>query len=95
MHYHTGRLSMFSVFVLSVLSAGLACHATPFPSPRDEMLVKHKWNAIPDNWVSIGQPPNGTTIGLHIALKPNHENALIDALHEVSHPRHIRKNLPR
>jgi hypothetical protein len=91
MHYHTGWLSVFTVvLVLSGLSAGLACPETqtPFSSPRNEMLVKHKWNAIPENWVSMGQPPNGTMIELHIALKPNRENALIDALHEVSHPRH-------
>ena len=58
---------------------------------RDEMLVKHKWDAIPDNWVSLGHPPNETTIELHIALKPNRENALIDALHEVSQPRHPKR----
>ena len=83
---------MLSVLVISVLSAVLACHATPSPSPWDEMIIKHKWDAIPDNWVSQGQPPNGTTIKLHIALKGNHENALIDAFHEVSqpsHPKHV------
>jgi hypothetical protein len=87
--YHTGWLSVLSVLEL-LLSSRLACHAirTPFPSPRDEMLVKHKWDAIPDHWVGMGQPPNSTMIKLHIALKPNRENALIDALHEVSQPRH-------
>jgi tripeptidyl-peptidase-1 len=34
----------------------------------------------------LGHPPNGTTIDLHIALKPQRENVLIDALHEVSQP---------
>ena len=89
---HAGWLPMLSVLVISVLSAVLACHATPSPSPWDEMIIKHKWDAIPDNWVSQGQPPNGTTIKLHIALKGNHENALIDAFHEVSqpsHPKHV------
>ena len=91
MRNHTASdwLSVLAVLVLSVLSAGLACHAImPSPSPWDEMLIKHKWDSIPDNWVSLGQPPNGTTIKFHIALKANRENALIDALHEVSHPRH-------
>ena len=83
-------LSVLSVLVLSVLSAGLACHAAPSPSPWEETLIKHKWDVIPENWVSLGHPPNGTTIKLHIALKAKRENALIDALHEVSHPRHPR-----
>ena len=52
------------------------------------MLTKHKWDAIPGNWVSLGYPPNGTTIKLHIALKANRENSFVDALQEVSHPRH-------
>ena len=87
-HTPSGSHSALSVLVLSVLSAGLACHATPSLSPWDEILIKHKWDAVPDDWVSLGQPPNGTTIKFYIALKANHENALIDALHEVSHPRH-------
>ena len=86
-HDSDGWLSVLVFLVLSVLFPGLACHATPSPSPWDEMLIKHKWDAIPNDWVSLGQPPNGTTIKLQIALKANHENALIDALHEVSHPR--------
>jgi tripeptidyl-peptidase-1 len=88
MRYHTGNVLSQAVLVLSVLSAGLACHATPSSPPWDEILVKHKRNAIPDNWLSMSHPPNGTTIELHIVLKPNRENALIDALHEVSQPRH-------
>jgi hypothetical protein len=37
----------------------------------------------------LGHPPNGTTIDLHIALKPHCENALIDAVcYEVSRPRY-------
>ena len=89
MRNHTGWLFVFSVFqvVLSILSV-LARHTTPSPSPWDEMLIKHKWDAIPDNWVSLGQPLNGSTIKLHIALRANRENALTDVLHEVSHPRH-------
>ncbi|KAH9060328.1 subtilisin-like protein [Lactarius deliciosus] len=47
------------------------------------MYIKHSWNAIPKNWVSLGRPPSDTTIDLYIALKPHRENALIDALYEV------------
>ena len=79
--------AVLSVLVLSIFSAGLACHALT-PSPWDQIRFKHKWDAVPDNWVSLGPPPNGTTIKLHIALKANREKALVDALHEVSHPRH-------
>jgi hypothetical protein len=51
------------------------------------MVVKHKWNAIPDDWVSLGLPPNESRIDLHVALKPQRENALVNALYEVSRPR--------
>ena len=50
------------------------------------MLAKHKWIQIPDKWVTLGHPPEGATINLHIALKSDRENALIDALKEVSQP---------
>ena len=81
---------------LSVLTAlavrPLGCLATPLGLPLDNMLVKHTWDATPENWESLGYPPAGTTIDLRISLKPHHENALIDALYEVSspnHPRHV------
>ncbi|KAH9009121.1 Pro-kumamolisin, activation domain-containing protein, partial [Lactarius hengduanensis] len=54
------------------------------------MHIKHSWNAVPRNWESLGHPPSGTTIDLYIALKPRRENALVDALYEVSEPRHPR-----
>ncbi|KAH9170163.1 subtilisin-like protein [Lactarius sanguifluus] len=54
------------------------------------MHIKHSWNAIPTNWVSLGRPPSGTTIDLYIALKPNREDALINALYEISEPGHPR-----
>ncbi len=56
------------------------------------MHIKHSWSAVPKNWESLGHPPSGTTIDLYIALKSHRENALIDALYEVSeptHPRHV------
>ena len=88
MCYHTGWFSVLSVLVFSVISVGLPCLATPSPSPWNQMLVKHMWHAIPDNWLILDHPPNSTTIDFRIALKAHRENALIDALHEVSHPRH-------
>ncbi len=86
MHYL--RLS-----VLSALAAGpLGSAATPFAPNWNDMRTKHIWNTVPGKWEGIGHPPVGTTIDLRIALKPHRESALIDALYEVSspkHPRHI------
>lgn len=48
------------------------------------MLGKHKWNDLSDIWVSVGNPSNGSTIRLHIALKPDRENALTDTLNKGS-----------
>ena len=77
--------------VLSVLSAALLSGPTfplRVPSPRQDMVVKHKWDVIPDNWISQGLPPDDTTIDLYIALQPKHKNALTDVLHEISQPGH-------
>lgn len=82
MRYH--KLSVTSILAI-VFIGGLA---TSIPSPWGEMLEKHKWVHIPDNWDTVGHPPDGTTIDLHIALKPERKNALVDALLEVSQPRH-------
>ncbi len=80
------QLSVF--YVLSVLAiAPLANFAMPPASPWDDIHVKHTWNAVPPSWETLGRPPAGTTIDLHLALKPHHENALIDALYDVSDPR--------
>ncbi|KAF8262587.1 subtilisin-like protein [Lactarius quietus] len=54
------------------------------------MHTVHSWNKVPENWVNLGHPTAGTTIDLHIALRPHRESALIDALYEVSDPSHIR-----
>ncbi|KAH8997664.1 subtilisin-like protein [Lactarius hatsudake] len=78
------------ILVLSVIL--LASLAKPLSPSWDNIHIKHSWNAVPTNWVSLGRPPSGTTIDLYIALKPNRENALIDALYEISepgHPRHV------
>ncbi len=90
MRYH--HLSLLSVLV----AAGpLADLVTPLPPPWHDMRVKHTWNSIPANWESLGPPPASATIDLHVALNSQHENALIDALHEVSdpkHPKHVLSN---
>ncbi|KAH9043426.1 subtilisin-like protein [Lactarius hengduanensis] len=73
--------------VISVLAVvPFANIAKPLIPPWDDLLVKHTWSAVPPNWESLGHPSAGTTIDLHFALKPYHENALIDALYEVSDP---------
>ena len=84
------RLSVFSTLAAVVLAAGLV---TPVVLPWDDVRVKHAWNSIPDDWETLGPPPANTTIDLHVALKPRNENALIDALYEVSSPGHPKKVL--
>ncbi|KAH9067996.1 subtilisin-like protein [Lactarius deliciosus] len=80
--------------VLSVLSAGsLFILATPLSPLWDDMRLKHAWRTVPANWEIIGHPPVGTTINLYLALKPQREDALIDALYEVSDPRHPKYGL--
>ncbi|KAH9011594.1 subtilisin-like protein [Lactarius pseudohatsudake] len=75
--------------VLSVLAFGpLNGLATSFASHWDDLRAKHTWNSVPENWNNLGHPPADTTIDLHIALKAKDENALIDALIEVSSPGH-------
>jgi len=82
MRYH--RLSVISVLTV----VPLACLATPLAQPWANMRVKHAWNAVPANWESLGPPPLDTTIDLYVSLKPQDENALIDALYAVSTPSH-------
>ncbi|KAF8267690.1 subtilisin-like protein [Lactarius quietus] len=75
--------------VLSFLAATpLANFTRTLVSPWDDIQVKHTWEDIPQNWETLGLPPSNTTIDLHIALVPQHENALVDALYEVSTPGH-------
>ncbi|KAH9053815.1 peptidase S8/S53 domain-containing protein [Lactarius vividus] len=58
--------------------------------PWHNIRSKHSWKSIPENWESLGRPTADTTIDLYIALKPHSENALVDALNEVSDPNHPR-----
>ncbi|KAH9011972.1 subtilisin-like protein [Lactarius deliciosus] len=82
-------MRFYPLSVLSVLAfAPLSGLATPFASHWDDLRTKHTWNSVPENWQNLGHPPADTTIDLHIALKAKNENALIDALIEVSSPGH-------
>ncbi|KAH9035165.1 subtilisin-like protein [Lactarius deliciosus] len=85
-------MRIYPLSVLSVLAPGpLSSLATPFASHWDDHRPKHTWNSVPENWRNLGHPPADTTIDLHIALKAKNENALIDALIEVSSPGHPRQ----
>ncbi|KAH9169288.1 subtilisin-like protein [Lactarius sanguifluus] len=84
MHY----LQLSVLCALAVITRPLDSAATPFAPNWNDMHTKHRWNAIPGKWESIGQPPVGTTIDLRIALKPHREHALTDAIYEVSNPKH-------
>lgn len=77
------RLSVFSVLATALLHT----LAMPLAPPWDEIHVKHSWSTVPPKWETLGHPHAGATIDLHVALKSHHENALIDALYEVSEPR--------
>ncbi|KAH9054780.1 subtilisin-like protein [Lactarius vividus] len=78
------------LYALSFLTATpLADFATPL-APWADVRVKHAWSSIPANWETLGCPSAGTTIDLYIALNPHQEDALIDALYEVSDPKHPR-----
>ncbi|KAH9026067.1 subtilisin-like protein [Lactarius pseudohatsudake] len=75
--------------LLFLTATSLAYFATPL-APWGDMRVKHTWSAVPANWESLGCPSAGTTIDLYIALNPHQESALIDALYQVSDPKHPR-----
>ena len=78
------------------LSALLILTLVPLPTfttpiiPWDDMRVKHTWPAVPPDWENLGHPSAGTTIDIDIALKSDRESAVIDALSEISDPKHPR-----
>ncbi len=84
--------------MLSFLAAApLTDLAVPLQPRWKDLRVKHMWNAVPANWESLGYPAAGTTIDLYIALKSHREDALIDALYEVSNPegpKYVPSNTP-
>jgi tripeptidyl-peptidase-1 len=84
MRYHP--LSVFP----TVATALLVSLAMPHAPHWSGMRVMHLWSNIPNNWKSIGHPHADATIDLHLALKSQNEDALIDALNEVSNPKHPR-----
>ena len=89
--------AIFAIYLIANAIVPLACHAIPITRNWDNMHTKHYWNTVPENWESLGHPPAGTTINLQVALKPERETALIDALHEVSdpgHPKYVLSNTP-
>ncbi|KAH9178181.1 subtilisin-like protein [Lactarius sanguifluus] len=79
------RYQLLSVF-FAVAAVPLGCFATLPASRWDNMRVQHAWEAVPENWESLGIPSAGTTINLQLALKPRREKALVRALYEVSSP---------
>ncbi|KAF8265001.1 subtilisin-like protein [Lactarius quietus] len=81
-------IQLSALFVLAAAPVGHL--ATTFATLWNNRRGKHAWKATPTDWVSLGNPPAGTTIDLHIALKPHRDNALIDTLNEVSNPGHPR-----
>ena len=77
--------------VFSILATGpITGLAAPHTQRWGRMKVKHSWNAVPQYWESLGHPSADSSIDLYLALKPQHENAIIDTLLEVSDPRHER-----
>ncbi|KAH9044203.1 subtilisin-like protein [Lactarius hengduanensis] len=84
MHYHC--ISVLFVIALVLLGS----LAKPLSPLWHDVHTKHSWNAVPKNWEALGHPPFGTTIDLYIALRPQRENAVVDALYEVSQPGHPR-----
>ena len=92
---HFLQLSLLFALAFRPLASG---STPPLLAPNwKDMHTKHRWNAVPGKWRSIGQPSVGTTIDLRIALTPHHDGALMDTLYEVStpkHPRHVLFSVP-
>ncbi|KAH9060350.1 subtilisin-like protein [Lactarius deliciosus] len=86
------RYHILVLFVLTAVTLGNIAKPLSSLARWGPMHIKHSWSAVPDDWVSLGHPPPGTTIDLYIALKSHRENALRDTLYQVSeptHPRHV------
>ena len=78
----------FWFFVFFILSAvPLADVAAPVV-PWGDMKIMHTWHDIPVNWETLGHPPAGSNMDLHIVLEPDRESALTDALSKISNPEH-------
>ncbi|KAH9068090.1 subtilisin-like protein [Lactarius deliciosus] len=78
------RVPYHLLSVLPILATGpVNSLATPLTRLWDAKKVKHSWGAVPQDWENFGHLAADTTIDLYLALKPQHENALIDALLEI------------
>jgi tripeptidyl-peptidase I len=75
-------------FVLPVFAVVPIGFANTIARRWDDTRVKHSWGSIPEKWEYHGHPPDHATIDLRVALKPHRDNALVDALYEVSNPEH-------
>ena len=80
------RYYSFALFFLAALPR--TSLGTPLVPHWGDMRVQHFWNVTPDHWEHLSTPSDSTTINLRIALKSHNENALIEALYEVSSPDH-------
>jgi hypothetical protein len=87
MRHHMHFVLQVSIFI-TVGFKFLCGRATPFNSNWGDVHVKHSWSLVPDDWTNLGHPAADATIDLNIALKAQDENALIEALYEVSSPDH-------
>lgn len=59
--------------------------------------MKYFWKTVQDKWEKVDLPPDGATANPHISLQPHRENALIEALYEVSSPgppKHVLSTTP-
>ena len=80
----------FWIFVLFFLAAVTLTEVTTSVVPWNDMKIKHTWHDIPVHWETLGHPSAGSTIDLHIVLEPDRESALIEAVSEISDPKHSR-----
>ncbi|KAF8262117.1 peptidase S8/S53 domain-containing protein [Lactarius quietus] len=78
-------------FIVLIILGALGSLVTALSPHWHDMRTKHSWRTVPHGWEWVGHPPNGTTINLYVALKSHRENALIDALYEVSTPEHLKQ----
>jgi tripeptidyl-peptidase-1 len=83
MYYHR----IFVLYILAAALSGLSL-VTALTPDWHEIRTKHSWPTTPNDWEWVGPPKTDTTIDLYVALKSHREDALIDALYEVSTPEH-------
>ncbi|KAH9060352.1 subtilisin-like protein [Lactarius deliciosus] len=72
------------LFVLTAVTLGNIAKPLSPLARWGPVHIKHSWSAVPEDWVSLGDPPPGITIDLYIALKSHRENALRDTLYQLA-----------